>query len=154
MNGSLIAATQSRFGQQGMTMVVSLIFLLALTLIGVSAMRGVVVEEKMASNMEKLTTALQAAETGVVHATRDLTLFNTSAPSTGSTGVIGSGDASADFTVSYQGRTKPARMQNGWGASSANSHHFDIQSEGKSSIKSGVTLHQGVHVLGPSGEGG
>jgi type IV pilus assembly protein PilX len=98
-------------GQSGVSLVIGLMLLLAVTLLGVSAMSTVVVEEKMADNMEKLGRAFQAAESGVVQAMRDLSLFDTSHPSSGTTGPIGSTDLSADFAIQYQGRTAPDRAQ-------------------------------------------
>lgn len=140
-------------GQSGVSLVIGLMLLLAVTLLGVSAMSTVVVEEKMADNMEKLGRAFQAAESGVVQAMRDLSLFDTSHPSSGTTGPIGSTELSADFAIQYQGRTAPDRAQNGWGVSSANFHHFDIRSAGKSPVKGGTVLRQGVYVVGPAGGG-
>jgi len=148
------SGVHTRASQSGVTLVIALLFVLALTLLGVSAMSTVVVEEKMADNSEKLNRAFQAAESGVVRAMRDLSLFNTSMPTTGNTGPIGSSDLSADFAIQYHGRTEPNRAQNGWGVSSANFHHFDIKSQGKSTVKGGTVLHQGVYVVGPASGGG
>ncbi|MDN5850752.1 MAG: PilX N-terminal domain-containing pilus assembly protein [Nitrococcus sp.] len=48
--------------QNGSVLVVSLLFLLVMTLIGITAMQGVSLEEKMAGNARGGTLALQAAE--------------------------------------------------------------------------------------------
>lgn len=51
--------------QGGMTLVVSLIFLLILTILGVTAMNTSSLQQKMAGNMRDSDMALQAAETGL-----------------------------------------------------------------------------------------
>jgi len=52
-------------GQQGVVLVVTLIFLVILTLIGVTAMRSTIMEEKMAGNMRDRSLAFQAAESAL-----------------------------------------------------------------------------------------
>ncbi len=49
--------------QQGIALFVSLIFLLVLTILGISGMQSTVLEEKMAGNFKDMNTALQASET-------------------------------------------------------------------------------------------
>lgn len=53
---------RQRRRQNGAVLVISLIFLLVMTLIGVAAMQGVTLEEKMAGNMRSGEIAFQAAE--------------------------------------------------------------------------------------------
>lgn len=49
--------------QRGAILVISLLFLLVLTLIGISSMQGTTMEEKMSGNMRDRSVALQATET-------------------------------------------------------------------------------------------
>jgi len=51
--------------QQGSTLIVALVFLLAMTLIGVTAMQGTSQQENMASNLRQRNLAFQAAETAL-----------------------------------------------------------------------------------------
>ncbi len=51
--------------QQGAVLIVSLIFLIVMTLIGLSSMQSTIVEEKMAGNMRDQSIAFQAAETAL-----------------------------------------------------------------------------------------
>lgn len=51
--------------QQGGILIVSLLVLLALTIIGLSSMDSSIMEEKMASNSQISTTAFQAAESAI-----------------------------------------------------------------------------------------
>ncbi len=54
--------------QRGAVLVVSLIILLVLTLIGISAMQTTALEERMAGNLRSKTIALQAAELAIAEA--------------------------------------------------------------------------------------
>lgn len=65
--------------QRGAVLIVSLIFLLVLTILGVSSMRSTVLEEKMAGNMRDQSLAFQAAEVAL----RDAEAYIESLASTG-----------------------------------------------------------------------
>jgi len=54
--------TINTHGQSGSALIISLIILVAMTLIGITAMRTTVLEEKMAGNMRNKEIAFQAAE--------------------------------------------------------------------------------------------
>lgn len=58
--------------QSGVVLVVSLIMLLLLTMIGISALQNTGLEEKMAGNMRDRNLAFQAAETALRDAERDI----------------------------------------------------------------------------------
>jgi len=58
-------ATPSHTAQRGAILVISLLFLLVLTMIGVASMQTTTLEEKMAGNMRDRGVALQAAESGI-----------------------------------------------------------------------------------------
>lgn len=77
--------------QRGMTLVVSLIFLLILTILGVTAMNTSTLQQKMAGNLRDADMALQAAETGLRGGEGNLnTLYvggKPTADATGSSGV-------------------------------------------------------------------
>lgn len=51
--------------QRGAVLVISLIILLLLTIIGVTSMRGTILEERMAGNLRDRNLSFQAAETGL-----------------------------------------------------------------------------------------
>jgi len=67
-----MCAGPGRWGQQGAILIVSLILLLVLTLMGVFAMRGTTLEERMAGNMRDRDLAFQSAEAALRAAERDL----------------------------------------------------------------------------------
>lgn len=56
----------SRPAQRGAALIVALVFLLLLTLLGVTAMGTTSLEEKMSGNLKDKTLAFQAAETGLI----------------------------------------------------------------------------------------
>lgn len=58
----IISSFESGNKQQGAVLAVALIFLLVLTLLGVSSMKSTLLEEKMAGNMRDQSLAFQAAE--------------------------------------------------------------------------------------------
>ena len=52
--------------QGGAVLIMALVFLVILTILGVTAMSGAALEEKMAANLKEQTVAFQAAETAVI----------------------------------------------------------------------------------------
>uniref|UniRef100_UPI004048A01F pilus assembly PilX family protein n=1 Tax=Rheinheimera sp. TaxID=1869214 RepID=UPI004048A01F len=54
--------------QQGVALIVSLLLLVAITLLATSAMRGTIIQEKMASNLYDRELAMQAAERALIAA--------------------------------------------------------------------------------------
>ena len=54
--------SSSRKDQRGVVLIVSLIFLLVLTLIGVTASQSTILQERMAGNVKDRNMALQASE--------------------------------------------------------------------------------------------
>jgi len=58
--------------QEGAILVIALLFLVLLTIIGVSSISGVTLEEKMASNLREQNIAFQAAESALRDAEIDL----------------------------------------------------------------------------------
>jgi type IV pilus assembly protein PilX len=58
--------------QQGAVLIVSLLFLVILTMLGVTAMTGTTMEQRMAGNTKDLAVAMQAAEAAMRDARRDI----------------------------------------------------------------------------------
>lgn len=87
--------------QRGAVLVVSLIILLMLTVIGLSAVRDTAVQERMAGNIRDTNSAFQSAELSLRHAEDYLTLA-TVGPFTGSNGlykVCGPGQSGAACNI-------------------------------------------------------
>jgi Tfp pilus assembly protein PilX len=62
-------------GQSGSALLIGLIILVVITLIGVSGVRGVIMEKNMASNNQYKVLVFQAAETGIEGALADGSAF-------------------------------------------------------------------------------
>jgi type IV pilus assembly protein PilX len=62
----------SRKPERGAVLIVSLLFLVILTMLGVTAMTGTTMEQRMAGNSKDLAVAMQAAEAAMRDARRDI----------------------------------------------------------------------------------
>lgn len=69
--------------QQGAALIVALVFLLAMTLIGITAMQGTSQQEKMAGNVRDMNISLLAAESAMRVAEQQLFSSNTFTANTG-----------------------------------------------------------------------
>lgn len=91
-----------RFRQQGVTLIVSLIFLAILMLLGVTVARTSSLEERMAGNTRDRDLALQAAEAALKDAEADLSGFLAAAnPFDGSTAGLIAFNAANDNHAAY-----------------------------------------------------
>jgi type IV pilus assembly protein PilX len=83
--------------QQGAALAVSLFMLLILTLIGVSGMRGTILQERMASNTRDRSISFQAAESAVRDAEAFLETIVTTGGFNGTAGLFADTQAAPDF---------------------------------------------------------
>lgn len=99
--------------QRGTALVFSMVILLILTILGISAMRTTALEQLMAGNTQEMTRAFQAADSGMAKA---LDFMRTSA-STGVTADPGAfATASYPFGTATASATTPTFLQIGQGA--------------------------------------
>ncbi|MDP4549010.1 MULTISPECIES: pilus assembly PilX family protein [unclassified Marinobacter] len=70
---SRIVEVWSQRRQQGMALVVSLVLLIAVTLVGLAGMRGTILQERMAGGAYDRETGFQAAEAALIMGARDFT---------------------------------------------------------------------------------
>jgi type IV pilus assembly protein PilX len=97
--------------QQGAALITSLVILLILTVLGVSAMSTSSLEEYMAGNLRDKVVSFQAAETGLRDAERTITGFGAPPPptSTGANSGIYERDTFGDFaTTAFDASVWPA----------------------------------------------
>ncbi len=160
--------------QNGVVLVVSLIMLLILTLLGISALNTTSMEEKMATNSQSINRAFQAAEAGIDAAYADSDSFNLSADITNKVSIIadsnndgditdaGDYSAGANTTASYLRATNPP-VGSLYSSSLFSAFHFDLQSIAGSSVTDPggttalisadnsaiVRLHGGAYQIGP-----
>jgi type IV pilus assembly protein PilX len=138
-------------GQQGAALVMALVILLILTILGVTAMSTSSLEQKMAGNIQDLTRAFQAAESGADRvrnsnmqgfdlSTGSTTACDPSSPCQFDNGK--SGRASVTPTL-VQITQKPQRSSTSSGYGTVGTAHIDIISHGTLGNASN-TVHQGV----------
>ncbi len=97
--------------QKGAVLVISLIFLLVLTVVGVAAMQNTSLEEKMAGNVKDRNLAFQNAESAVREAEAFIDTVITLAVFDGSDGLYGEGDAEPDFLSSTMWASSGSNVQ-------------------------------------------
>lgn len=160
--------------QRGVVLAVALIFLLVLTLIGVSVIGTSSLEERMAGNLQAHTQAFQAAETGIWRAfgplLSDISGLSSSMSCTSSDeyvdqGTVGgfssvktclnfestlAGGGDRDSTKDRGAGTMddPATHSESTGACAAASNYFDIESVGDTTTFARATVIQGIRVPG------
>ena len=83
--------------QNGSVLIISLLILVAMTLIGVTAMRTTVMEEKMTSNMRDMELAFQAAEAALIDGEAVMESLVTNSSFDGTGGRYSAADADPDF---------------------------------------------------------
>lgn len=146
-------------GQKGAALAMALVILLILTILGVTAMSTSSLEQKMAGNIQDVTRAFQAAESGV-----DKTLdsnangFDLSAgsitvcnPCTFDSGKSGQATVATSLIQITQ---KPHRSSTSSGYGSVSTANIDLVSQGQlgtgSYGRANYTVHQGVTQPAPA----
>jgi Tfp pilus assembly protein PilX len=173
--------TGSAARQQGAALLTTLVFLIVLTIVGVSSMQNNRLEQKMSTNIQEINHAFQYAESGLPRGLRSGELFDT-----GDTGEIepddhltpdmwlcadgsdpslphncgtSSNPGNASILTRYRGRGSlpPANYSLEAGFAT---HFFQVQSQGyvsnkgvtdNSSIRSRSRHEYGLSLVGPSG---
>ena len=154
VSGSRRLQTPAR--QRGVVLAIALIFMVVLTLLGLTTMGNSMLEERMAGNLQAKTQAFQAAETGVARLLSGGE-FGTSDSCTGSGDFISQGDvgtgASAKTCPDFLQALRPGRERTAQGQESIMFNHFDIHSVGETQSLARNSVAQGIRVLGPTEEG-
>ncbi len=119
--------------QQGVVLVTALVFLVILTLLGITAMSTNTLDERMASNSQDLNRAFQAAESGITKAFFSAGTFagtTTGFTSAGSHADLGVYKSDLNFNSNYSG-SSPISFTNINSAASAGTfkyHYFNVES--------------------------
>ena len=120
--------------QTGAVLVISLVLLVTLTLIGVTAMNTSQLGEKMAANSQESSRAFQAAETGLSTAIADANAWDVTSTYTNIVGtadgpgdVNTTADAQADLSTQFLGFSPPP-LDTLYSATTFQAAHFDFQS--------------------------
>ncbi|TCK19146.1 type IV pilus assembly protein PilX [Thiogranum longum] len=90
-------STGSRHSQQGAVLAVALMILLIMTMIGISGMRGTILQERMANNTRDRNQAFQAAESSLRDAEAYVETIVTTGAFDGTAGLFGEAQGEPDF---------------------------------------------------------
>ena len=136
--------------QSGAVLIVSMIILVVLTLLGVTAMNTSSMQEKIASNTQEQVHAFQAAETGLNQAFSDNLAYDISSTYTGGgvpTAFAGSAD-SASYIPTFLGFSPPPPGSL-YSATSFQAAHFNFRATGTSATNLSVVLNGGAYQIAP-----
>jgi len=153
MRATPITIHQSPAKQQGVVLVTALVFLVILTLLGISSMSTNTLEERMAANVQDINRAFQAAESGVNVALTDGTSFSGTTRGytyTGTDVPVGSYGGNINYVTSYLDSSE-IQFQDISVAGSAGvfkHHHYDVKSTGSTATGASTSVGVGIKVLG------
>lgn len=137
--------------QRGTALVMSLVILMILTILGITAMGTASLEEKMSGNTQEATRAFQAAESGLndaMNASGALDLNSGTAGKNLPRFTYGGGKSGyADVNVTFRQFTNPKRGS-GYG-SNFEAAHFEQKSTGTTNVGAKAVIHQGVAQIVP-----
>jgi type IV pilus assembly protein PilX len=147
--------TLKRRRQSGAVLIVTMIILVVLTLLGVTAMNTSSLEERIAANTQASVHAFQAAETGYSRAFQDQAVYKLSAYDlTGSytgeeaqTAFAGTQD-SAGYVATFMGFAPPV-PGSGYSAINFQAAHFNFRSTGQSGSGLTAILNGGAYQMAP-----
>ena len=146
--------------ERGIALPTVVVFLIVLSIIGITGMRNTVLEQKMSSNMQDLNHAFQLAESGIVRAASDAGILNTETSreqylTLSYTSFYDSSGQDIALTARsyYRGQVMPEgdtlEYVNTLNINSA--HVFHVQTVG--GFNSATSTHaQGVAILGPGSD--
>jgi len=136
--------------QSGAILIVSMIILLILTLLGVTAMNTSSLQQRMASNTQEQVHAFQAAETGLNQAFSDNLAYDISGTYTGgatATAFAGSADK-ASYLPTFLGFSPPP-PESLYSATSFQAAHFNFRATGTSATNLSIVLNGGAYQIAP-----
>jgi len=140
--------------QAGAALFVSLIMLLVLTIIGVTAMRSSVLEEKMAANTMNYNATFHAAESAIENALDDTNSLVQAILTEDTVTVnldIGDSSISSSADVTYMGSGIAYGFSLGQNSSAFSSYSFDATgSASRTNNGANVSMSQGVRRIGPN----
>lgn len=139
--------------QTGAALIISLIILLVMTIIGVTAIQTTSLEEKMAGNIYDRNKAFQSAEAVVRDAELFLATIVSTAGFNGTNGLYGIADTEPDYTLSatWDPATSPVESR-AYGTDTANTSHSGITTQPRYFVKL-VTCTTGTVGSGPQNIG-
>jgi Tfp pilus assembly protein PilX len=159
--------------QDGAALAVGLVFLLVLTIFGISSLSTTLLEEKMSANVQEQNRSFQTAEAGATQRYADIvntvgTVADLSAKTDCGTPAMTTSEPNPECTIANLGEVKGGVRGGGAFADeaalsgdlnrsgamsySSSNFHYRINSEAVSLAKAKSTVHLGVAISRPSGE--
>ncbi len=126
----------------------SLVILMILTLLGITAMSTSSLQEKMSGNAQETTRAFEAAESGLNQALNTSGALSLSGSTTNNFSYDSGKSGSATVVTSFVQYTSPKRGS-GYG-SSFQAANFDQSSTGTTTVGAKAIVHQGVAQIVPT----
>lgn len=133
--------------QRGTALIMSMVILMILTILGISAMGTASLEEKMSGNVQEATRAFQAAESGLNQALNTSGSLDLNAAQTNTFSYDGGKSGSATVVTEFIQFTPPKRGS-GYG-SNFDAANFDQVSTGTTIAGAKAVVHQGVAQIVP-----
>lgn len=156
-----------RAKQQGIVLVVGLVFLLVLTIIGITSLRTTTLEERMAGNLQQRTVAFQDAEARI---SRLINILNDKTASLSTNDNCGDGsnvnpDTNPDSVNTgaissyytcpeYVGTSTGGQLTDTAEGAQTSLLHFRIESKSTTVGNATVRIQQGVYQRGPNASPG
>jgi hypothetical protein len=143
--GGNLAIAASRY-QRGTALIMSMVILLILTLLGITAMGTASLEEKMSGNTQEITRAFEAAESGLIEwantpGSLDLNTQKTSPK-------LNYGTNSSATVVNDFRDFSPPKRGSGYG-SNFEAANFEQVSTGTTAVGAKAVIHQGLAQIVP-----
>ncbi|MGE5242163.1 MAG: PilX N-terminal domain-containing pilus assembly protein [Bacteroidota bacterium] len=135
-----------RSHQGGTVLIMSLVILLILTILGITAMGTSSLEEKMSGNIQEGTHAFETAESGLNQAFSAAGALSLSGK-TSKTFTYDNSKYRADVDTTFKQFSSPKRGS-GYG-NNFNAANFDQQSTGTTTSSAKAVVHQGVALIVP-----
>jgi hypothetical protein len=132
--------------QRGTVLIMSMLILMILTLLGITAMGTASLEEKMSGNSQEGTRAFEAAESGLNEALNTAGALDLNVTTTNNFPYNGM-KASASVSSQFMQFSSP-RRGSGYG-SSVEAANFDQASTGSTTVGAKAVVHQGVAQIVP-----
>ena len=144
---SSISPVRSR-QQRGAILVVSLVLLVVLTFLAVTALNTANIEEKMANNTQEAHRAFQTAESGIADTFADSTMFDLAVEKVNNIDDFGVYDAHGEVRTNFRQWTNPPRGS-GYSVTSFSAAHFEMSATGEAGAGATTTINAGAYQIAP-----
>lgn len=134
--------------QRGTALIMSLVILMILTILGITAMGTSSLQEKMAGNAQESTRAFEAAESGLIQALNTAGSLSLTSQTQNNFSYDSGKSGSASVATAFVDYTAPKRGS-GYG-NNFQAANFDQSSTGTTIVGAKAIVHQGIAQIVPS----